>query len=105
MNTDNQIIGKRIRDFREFQKLSREALAEKSNISTQFLADIEYGKKGMTVTTLRKICNGLHVSADSIVFGKEASLEDSLVEAMLKSVSEDKQEEITEIVQRIIKLI
>lgn len=103
MNNENQLTGKRIREIREFQKLSRESLAEKANISTQFLADIESGKKGMTIVTLKKLCNALHISADSIVFGCESE-ENAKVNAMLSAVPKEKQEEIAEILQMIIKL-
>ncbi|MBQ7295563.1 MAG: helix-turn-helix transcriptional regulator [Clostridia bacterium] len=104
MNYENQVHGKRIREIREQQKLSREALAEKADISTQFLADIEGGKKGMSVVTLKKICNALHISADSIVFGNESTAKNLTLDAMLASISEEKQEEISKIMQMIIKL-
>ncbi|MBQ3136734.1 MAG: helix-turn-helix transcriptional regulator [Clostridia bacterium] len=103
MNNDNIIIGQRIRRIRSFQKLSREKLAEKANISTQFLADIETGKKGMTVSTLKKLCGALCVSADSIIFGTEADSADDNLNAMLDSVPEDKKDELAEIIQMIIR--
>jgi transcriptional regulator with XRE-family HTH domain len=49
--------------------LTREEFAEKANISPQFLAEIENGKKGMSVDTLYKICKNLSMSADYILFG------------------------------------
>ncbi len=103
MNNDNIIIGQRIRQIRTFQKLSREKLAEKANISTQFLADIETGKKGMTVTTLKKLCDALRVSADSIIFGTEGDSADNHLSAMLSSVPANKKEELMEIIQMIIR--
>lgn len=103
MNNDNIIIGQRIRQIRTFQKLSREKLAERANISTQFLADIETGKKGMTVTTLKKLCDALCVSSDSIIFGTSDNSADTNLTAMLSSVPEKKKAELTEIVQMIIR--
>ena len=104
MNSENTVIGQRIRTVREKQKLSREKLAELSNISTQFLADIETGKKGMTVATLKKICSALHISADSIIFGTVNS-DTSVINAMLSTVPKEKTEEIEQIFNMIIKLI
>ncbi len=104
MNSENAIIGLRIRSVREKQKLSREKLAELSNISTQFLADIETGKKGMTVLTLKKICTALHISVDSIVFGTVNS-DTSVLNAMLSTIPKEKYEEIEQIINMIIKLI
>lgn len=104
MNTENATIGKRIRAVREKQKLSRERLAELSNISTQFLADIETGKKGMTVSTLKKICSALHISTDSIVYGTDNS-DNSVISAMLSTVPKEKTDEIEQIINMIIKLL
>lgn len=62
-------IGKRLRRHRENMNFTREEFAEKANISPQFLAEIENGKKGMSVDTLYKICRNLSISADYILFG------------------------------------
>ena len=104
MTEDNRIIGQKIRSIREFQHLSRENLAEMSNISTQFLSDIETGKKGMTVATLKKICLALHVSSDSIVFST-ANKTNFDLSAMVDTVPEEKKREFEDIIQKIIKLI
>ena len=68
-NELNFDVGCRIRNLREYAHYTREALAEKADISVQFLADIETGRKSMTVKTLRNIARSLHVSADYIIFG------------------------------------
>lgn len=65
----NSAIGKRLRSRRESLGLTRERLAEYADISVQFLADIETGRKGMTVQTLRKLALALHCSTDELVFG------------------------------------
>lgn len=65
----NREIGLRLRALREQHALTREKLAEYADISVQFLADIETGRKGMTVQTLRKLATALQCSADEIVFG------------------------------------
>lgn len=61
--------GTRILKLRKEQQLTRERLAELADISVQFLADIEKGKKNMTVTTLRKLAAALGVSTEYIVNG------------------------------------
>lgn len=64
--------GNRIFELRKKQGLTRERLAEMSDISVQFLAAIEKGRKNMTVTTLRKLAAALMTTTDYIVNGKEA---------------------------------
>ena len=66
--------GERILNMRKKQGLTREKLAEMSDISVQFLADIEKGRKNMTVTTLRKIASALLVTTDYIVNGNDISV-------------------------------
>ncbi len=104
MNAENVEYGKRIRNIREYQKLTREKLAEMANISTQFLADIETGKKGMSVVTLQKLCNALHASADSIVFGADCDVPPELI-AMLGTVPPEKSADFQLIVQKMISIL
>ncbi len=65
--------GSRIWQLRKEQGLTRERLAEMADISVPFLADIEKGKKNMTVTTLRKLSAALLVTTDYIVNGTKSS--------------------------------
>lgn len=54
---------------REQAHLSRDVLAEKLDISTLFLGYIECGQKGMSLSTLQKLCTVLNVSSDFILMG------------------------------------
>lgn len=69
INNLNIEIGARVRTLRGEQKLSREGLSEKCDLSTQFLADIEAGRKSMTTTSLFKVARALSVSSDYLLFG------------------------------------
>lgn len=80
-------IGIRVRLKREELKLSREKLAECIDVSPQFLAQIELGRRGMSSFTLCKICKALGASADYIVLGKEENRE-VLTENVIEEVSE-----------------
>ena len=71
MNISNEEIGGRIWELRRARGMTREKLAEKAEISVQFLADIEKGRKSMTVATLKGIASALLVPTDLIVFGAE----------------------------------
>lgn len=75
-----ELVGKRLRRIRMQQQLSRELFSEQVGISSQFLAELENGKKGMSTDTLYKICNRFSISADYLLFGKTNSsqLSDSI---------------------------
>lgn len=90
-------IGKRLRRKREKINMVREDFAEKACISPQFLAEIENGKKGMSVDTLYKICNNFNFSADYLLFGRP-SVESNNLHDPYSSYTED----IIDIVNNII---
>lgn len=66
---DLKAIGRRIRFQREQMHLTREELAEKLEVSAKFCADIEYGMKGMSMTTLNHLSEILNLSTDYILKG------------------------------------
>ncbi len=68
-NFSNINIGNRIKKQRQKLNLTRESFSEKIDISPQFLADIENGKKGMSIETLCKICSTFDISSDYLLFG------------------------------------
>ena len=51
--------------------MTREGFAEKVDISTQFLTDIERGRMGASLETIIKICDTLGVTTDSILRGPD----------------------------------
>lgn len=73
---DLKAIGRRIRMQREQLHLTREEFAEKLGVSSKFCADIEYGVKGMSISTLLRLSNVLDLSVDYILKGYGAQLGD-----------------------------
>ena len=67
----NVEIGARIRETRESARMTREGFAEKVDISTQFLTDIERGRMGASLETVLKICSVLGVTTDTILRGPD----------------------------------
>lgn len=63
-------VGNRIREIREIQHYSREALAERVGISAKFLYEIEVGRKGFSAETLGQLSKALSISCDYILFGE-----------------------------------
>nr|WP_326184706.1 helix-turn-helix transcriptional regulator [uncultured Oscillibacter sp.] len=80
-------IGKRIRKQREFLGYTREQLSELLDVTPKFCSDIELGVKGMSVPTLCRIAEVLHLSTDYILFGTEPNEECASISQMLKKCS------------------
>lgn len=68
--TTHEIIGERIKKLRQLHNYTREDLAEKAEISSKFLYEIEMGRKGLSADTLLKIARTLSCSCDYILTGE-----------------------------------
>ena len=60
-------MGVRIKEQRLTLGFSQEVLAEKVGVSPQFIADLERGKKGMSINTLSALAHVLMVSTDFLI--------------------------------------
>lgn len=67
-------IGANIRKYREFTGYSREILAEKLEVSPRFVANIEVGAVGVSLSTLKRTCEVLGISADRLLWDDETDL-------------------------------
>lgn len=71
-------MGARIRRQREFLNLTREELAGDLGVSSKFVADIEYGEKGLSLKRLYTLTQILQVSADYILAGADCESEEQI---------------------------
>lgn len=69
MRRDN--ISKRIRFIRSIKGISREALADATELSVSYLYQVESGKKNIGLSALIKVAESLEVSIDELVSGEE----------------------------------
>lgn len=81
-------MGTRIRATRKQVGLTSERLAELLGISNQFLCDVERGKKSLSYTNMKKLCNTLSVSADYIIMGGESSDKKARAHDIIESIDE-----------------
>ena len=65
-----QEIGQRIIERRKKLGLTQETLAEKGDVTTQFVSYAESGKRAMRPENLLKISSALAVSADYLLTGE-----------------------------------
>ena len=62
-------MGARIRARREMLDMTREELGRKLSVTGKFIADIEYGEKGLSLKNLYKLKQILGVSVDFLLEG------------------------------------
>lgn len=80
-------IGERIRQARENAEYTQEKLAEKVDVSTQYISDLERGIVGTSIQTLIKICHALSVSSDFILMGHITNVKPLDISVRLQALS------------------
>ena len=89
-----ELIGKRIQELRKTQRLSQEQVAEKADISPNYLSRIECGKENPTLDMLIKLADTLKVEMWEVFdFGHEVGIKE-LREAMGKLLKEADEEKL-----------
>lgn len=96
----NIALGRRVQHHRLSAELTREELAERAGISSRFVADIECGNVGVSISTLTNLCKVLQISADALLFDGSAG-----VDALLRGLNAEQVESIRELVRLQIKIM
>lgn len=60
-----------IKVWREYRELSRQQLADKTEISTAYLSQLESGKRNGTVEVLVRIARALRVDVDDLIYAPD----------------------------------
>lgn len=68
----NVEIGLNVKHARENAGFTQERFAEMIGLGEKHVSAIECGAVGLSLTSLRKICNALSISSDAILFGTPA---------------------------------
>ena len=92
-------IGGRIRSQREYMGYTREQLAEMLDVTPKFCSDIELGVKGMSVPTLCKLAEALHLTTDFILFGRIIGAQNEPLLRILETCSPEEQGYAEELVK------
>ena len=99
-------IGKNIRKYRLMRKLRQEDLAEKADLSINYVGAIERGEKTPSLESLISIINALGVSADMIladVLDNGYLVKDSLLAQKLDKLSVEDRSQIYDVIDTMIK--
>ena len=99
-------IGKNIRKFCEIKKLRQEDLAEKTDLTTNYIGMIERGEKIPSLETFINILNSLGVSADMVlsdVLDNGYTVKDSLLNEKLEKLVPEDRNRIYEVIDTMMK--
>lgn len=81
-------VGNKIRERRNFLKVTQENLANDINVSASFISDIENGRRKMSLETMIKISIALKTSLDYFILDnvKDVKLKNNIKYDELKNV-------------------
>lgn len=71
MRINYKIIGKNIKDIRTARGITQTELAEKTDLSVQFISYIENGTKHPGLETMIKIASALGTTMDALLLGNQ----------------------------------
>lgn len=95
-------IGKRIKSLRKKSNLTIEQLADKSDISTTYLSDLENGEQdNPTVRTLRKIASTFNVSVSYLIEGQERPRSNKNFGKIVRRLRKKKGLNITQLAEQV----
>lgn len=84
-----QVVSQNLLRFRLERGYTQEQLSELVGISTSFYANLERGKKGMSISVLRDLADTLGVSVDSLLYPAQNNARLHNIEALLNDVPDE----------------
>ena len=103
---DLKTIGKNIRKYRVMKKLRQEDLAERADLSINYVGAIERGEKIPALETLITIINVLEVSADMVlcdVLNTGYMVKNSMLTEKLEKLSPEERSRIYDVIDAMIR--
>ena len=105
-SVDRYSIGKNLRQCRLAKKMRQEDLAEKTNLSPNYIGMLERGEKLPALDTFIDILNALDASADVVladVLNARYDIKTSLISEKVQKLSSKEQKTVLDIVDAVIK--
>lgn len=100
----NVEVGSRIREARETAGLTQERFAELIGISPQNVSCVERGLAGVSLTVLRRMCEILHVSSDSLLMGEYANNKADAIAHRLEKLPPEQFRVVQEVINSVLEL-
>ena len=66
------IVGNNLKSYRTLRHMTQEELAEKVGVSISFCANVERGKKGVSMFVLRDFADALNITVNQLLYDRTA---------------------------------
>ena len=81
------IVGTNLKFYRTMRHMTQEELAEKVGVSVSFCANIERGKKGVSMFALRDFADALEITVNQLLYDRKANQHIDNIMVLLQSKS------------------
>lgn len=81
------IVGTNLKFYRTMRHMTQEELAEKVGVSVSFCANIERGKKGVSMFALRDFADALGITVNQLLYDRKANQHIDNIMVLLQSKS------------------
>ena len=103
-----ETVGIQIRHYRRMKALSQEELALRANINPAYFGQVERGLKCPTIDTLYRIAKAMEVPLIDLLHGsspvQSTDVYSDRLKALLSQIPIDKQGQIVDILESIVRL-
>ena len=86
MQIDYAVFGRRITAIRKKRGLTQEKLAERADVTNNFISHIETCRSIPSLETVVKLCNALDVTPDALLLGTETRSRAYLTQDILRKL-------------------
>lgn len=96
-------IGEQVKRAREQTNLTQEQMAERIDVSPQYVSDLERGVVGISIATLKRLCVELSITSDQILFGKYPENEASAIAEKCKRLTKKQSEILSDVIDKFLE--
>lgn len=99
----NLLVGANIKREREKAGFTQDQFSELLGIGSKSLSSIERGVVGVSLTTLLKICDALHISANALLYEQAQKNDANSITMQLQRLSPEQFQIASDVITNLIK--
>ena len=80
-------------------------MAEYIEVSPQYISDLERGVVGISITTLKRLCEMLHITSDQILFSEKPKNDISAITEKCRLLPKEQFNILSDIINKFIEAI
>ena len=88
MTVDYSLIGKRLAELRKRKGITQEKLAEKTDLSNNYISNIENNRSIPSIETLTKLCDALDITPNDVLLGTSLNSDNYMLGELQRKIED-----------------